>query len=168
MKKIKFSLALIIFLTSLLFWVACGDKEVVEIASTTEYLIVGTYYGFCIGDCVNLFQIVDNQVFGDAVNDNVIPENVPFKNDALGGDSYELAKVLVTGFPDELGLVEADSQGRNVLGCPDCADQGGFYLELKKVDEETAQKWYVDTNEKDLPDYLVDYVRQIRSVMEAL
>ncbi|MBK9487878.1 MAG: hypothetical protein IPO07_03120 [Haliscomenobacter sp.] len=53
-----------------------------------------------------------------------------------------------------------------VFGCPDCADQGGFYLEIKQG--KSTRSWRIDTNDDQIPAYLSAYTAKVGKVVDEL
>ncbi len=51
-----------------------------------------------------------------------------------------------------------------VFGMPDAYDQGGFYLQVIKKDG-TSRYWLFDSNTKDIPQYMVSYIENLRSII---
>jgi len=122
-----------------------------------EYLSFGHLYGLCQGEeCVEIFRIDESGVFEDT------KDEYPSRSEAYKGDfslkvdidpaSFEL---LITTFPEAL-LNEEEV----VLGCPDCADQGGYYIEIAKL-EGTKRFWILDTNKSSVPAYAHAYMDSI-------
>lgn len=123
-------------------------------------LVFGVAYGFCAGDCAHFFQIKEGALFKDKVEryagDDLIFEDAPLSN-----DKYILAEPLVRDFPKY--LIENPNE---TIGCPDCADQGGYHLILKNEGE--SQYWHIDTSTGSHPQEIRAYIEQLKSVLEQL
>lgn len=148
----------VIILLSLILsiWTSCKkDNNDLE-----DYLIFGAFYGECGGNCTILYKIEGEQLYTDDVEWG-IPDDIPFQAAPLSSNKYEIAKILIDEFPDEL-----KNASESVFGCPDCADQGGYFIELK--DGESIKSWTIDTSESEIPDYLVPYTQKIWEVLLAL
>lgn len=125
-------------------------------------LAFGTYFGFCLGECIHIYKIENEAVFQMATSERVnLTQELDFVTAALPGDAYETAKPLLENFPDEL-LAEEET----TIGIPDAYDQGGIYLELTEAGVST--KWFLDSNVSALPEYLQAYAQQIKDVTEQL
>ncbi len=141
---------------------ACNESESPSISSN-DYLIFGRFAGFCIGEnCVRIFKLDSNQLAEDTL------DKYPGRTDFYAGEfvkisdsKHEIALALLDGFPQEI-LNETDT----VFGCPDCADQGGYYLEVKK--DNVHKFWILDTNKSSIPEYLHDYVDKLDAVIGQL
>ena len=53
-----------------------------------------------------------------------------------------------------------------VIGCPDCYDQGGYYIEVEE--NGIKRSWYIDTNKADVPEYLHDFLDRISDKIELI
>jgi hypothetical protein len=127
----------------------------------TEWLIFGRYHGKCVGDCAHFYKLTPNALFKDDIERFQIAENVSFVTTPMPESKFQKARVLLTEFPYALLGEDADT-----FGCPDCADQGGYYLELRR--EGKTYRWRIDTREEELPSYLVAYTRRMNMVLEQL
>lgn len=126
-----------------------------------DYLIFGTYYSECPGNCATLYKIEGGQLFEDDIDYFWESEEILFKETALDDSKYEIAKSLVETFPNE--LLKSD---KRVYGCPDCLDQGGIFLELKngkKVDT-----WNIDPLDNGQNQAIIDYKTKVWEVMQEL
>ncbi len=156
MRKIAFLLVL------LSGTVACHTtKTEVENTSGEFSLVFGKYHGFCAGDCVSLYKISGEQLFEDDLMRFSGWDTPVFKDTPMSKQRYQQAKVLLDNFSPSLLQTDAET-----IGCPDCADQGGYYLEWQQG--EVLRRWRIDTNENELPNDLVAYTRQITQVLESL
>ncbi|MEH0156018.1 hypothetical protein V6R21_17860 [Limibacter armeniacum] len=126
-----------------------------------EQLVFGLYYGECLGNCTHLYLIDNEMLYQDDSVTYIIPEQVPFKPEALPSESYEMAKILLAEFPSAL-LNETDS----IFGCPDCADQGGIFIRYSYGDK--TRTFRIDTNDNDLPEYLIPYSNKVESITSSL
>lgn len=128
-----------------------------------DSFVFGQYYGFCMGEqCTNLYLIKDEKLFADDMERLMHPDDLVFGSVALSDEKYQLAKTLLEAFPSKLLDEESET-----IGCPDCADQGGYFIELTTNNGE-KQRWYLDNFKNSLPDYLVAYTKKIDEVLEEL
>lgn len=125
-----------------------------------QYLVFGKFYGHCMSECATLYKLEGNQLFADELPRFTDWEALKFKTTPLSKESYQAAKALLESFPQEL------LQAEETIGCPDCADQGGFALEIRK--DGKLHRWRIDTQREALPDYLKAYVAQMDAVIARL
>lgn len=119
-----------------------------------DYLIFGHFYGFCIGEnCVEIFKLTRENLYEDS-NDNYA--NEPFNFKKLSNNKFELTKDLIGFFPSELL-----SEKETILGCPDCADGGGIYIEYSKDGE--VKSWRIDQIKENVPSYLHNFMDKVNT-----
>ena len=132
--------------------ISCNKDEQIEI-NENDYLIFGHFYGECLGEeCVENFKLTDTKLFED-INDSYAG-HIPFDFLELGNDKYIKVNDLASFFPPDL-LKET----METFGCPDCADQGGIYIEYKK--NEDIHKWKIDQAKDQVPTYLHEFMDKV-------
>lgn len=141
---------------TLLFVFSCKKEK----DNSIDNLVFGDAYGFCAGDCATFYQLKGGSLYPDDI-DRYSGNEVLFKSTALPADKYQMAKVLLENFPEYL-LNNPDT----VFGCPDCADQGGYYLQYTR--NGTTLKWSIDTNPTSQPEAIRSYVEKLQSVLTQL
>ena len=127
-------------------------------------LVFGTYYGFCFGDCADIYKLEEGQLFADKEIENFYEfrdEELPFEADPRPEEDYSIAETLLETFPTRLFDEEEET-----LGIPDAHDQGGIYLEIRTPDR--TQRWFLDTIAERLPEYLRDYAREVMEIVREL
>lgn len=141
----------VVLFISLIFITACSSEND-EKPNNDDYLVFGHFYGFCMGEsCVEVFKLTDDTLYED-LNDNYA--NAPFKFEKLENDKFILAKDLIDFFPTELLQEENET-----IGCPDCTDGGGLYIEYSK--NGTIKSWRIDQFKNNIPDYLHDFMDKV-------
>lgn len=162
MKIIRISL----FALAALTLGACHDKDDKDrdLALTSDsYFSFGSYYGECQGDdCVVFFLVRDGKLYEDKKHQ--YPTNGTLHEgdyEALSYEKYQLVKDLVTKVPQELL-----SESSTILGCPDCADGGGTYIEINSADGKRF--WYIDNNNRETPEYLHDFIEEVNEKINLL
>ncbi len=100
---------------------SCSDQDVNE----NDYLVFGTYYGFCIGNCTNIYKIENGQLFKDKLERPII-EDLSFHSDPLPKNKFHIAQQLLKDLPDYFMNNKGDT-----LGCPNCGDQGSYIVEIR-------------------------------------
>lgn len=136
---------LIIGLSALL--VSFCNKEDGFTVKDFDYIVFGHFYGHCLGeDCVKMFKLTKDQLYEDTT-DSYLATDFDFVE--LEKEKFELANELLQALPDKLLKEDKDT-----FGCPDCADQGGLYIEISN-DGKTSS-WRIDQNKSAVPVYLHD------------
>ena len=135
------------------------DIDMVKINDTNE-LVFGYFFGFCQGpDCIKTYRLTRTDLFED-VNDVYPPASqsaqMPFDYQLISQEKFALVDGLLDEIPAE--LLEQESQ---IFGCPDCADQGGFYVSWTELGE--TQEWFIDMSQSEIPEYLHDFTEIIQA-----
>jgi len=139
---------------------ACTDNEQVCVFGEGDYLIFGTFYGECAGNCTVVYKIQNNFLFEDD-QEIGIPEEIPFLPAPLSNTKYQIAEEMLSTFPSD--LLNSD---KDIYGCPDCADQGGVYLETGKGNE--TRKWRIDAADSEQSAQILAYKARLYAVMDSL
>ena len=148
MKQIN--ILILLFLLALL--TSCTKDDDITI-DANSYLIFGHFYGECLGEgCVETFKLTDTKLFEDT-NDNYSGTG-DFNFVELSNDQFDLVKNLPDFFPSNL-LNENDK----TFGCPDCADQGGIFIQYVKGN--SIKSWRIDQSKGQVPSYLHSFMDQI-------
>ena len=118
---------------------ACADNDINNGQPRSgEYLVFGDYYGMCAGNCVRMYLLNDHSLFEDSRKHYPTQPGTYEGNFSIDrGDKLEEVKDSLTQIPD--ALLRSDNI---VLGCPDCSDGGGLYIETK-VDGQ-IRYWFID------------------------
>jgi hypothetical protein len=129
-----------------------------------EQVIFGKFCGRCRGgDCSPMYKLdlVNKQISLDNSNHYSQGEPLVFGK-TLGDIQYQIAEKLLNSIPDSLYTTTETR-----YGCPNCADQCGFYLELNKADK--TYKFEIDTDlhslnggVKDLSELLMTITGKLR------
>lgn len=131
---------------------SCNENDYEINLVQNDYLIFGHFYGQCIGDgCVQTFKLTNEKLYED-LNHNY--SGAPFNFVELENEIFNTVISLMDAFPSQL-----ISETEEFLGCPDCADQGGLYIEYKK--EGVIKKWKIDQSKSQVPNYLHDFIDTI-------
>ncbi len=158
MKKIKILISIVFGLI-----IASCNKDDNTSLSESDYLIFGQFNGLCAGEeCIEIFKLESNKLLED-INDNY-PDRTNFYTGNyidLGNAKYDLVNDLTDYFPTNL-INEIDT----VFGCPDCADQGGLYIEynfngLRKF-------WIIDQSKVSVPNYLHDFIDKVNEKIDLI
>jgi hypothetical protein len=144
----------------LLFLTACDDDDQLATNNKEDYLIFGRYGFECLGSCITVYKLQAGQLFADNLEYG-FPEPDDFQTTPLSAADFQVAQVLSNEFPEELLETE-----QRIFGCPDCADQGGFYLSLKR--NGTVTTWQIDMDDVDQTAGILNYKARIAEVLENL
>lgn len=163
MKIIRISL----FALTALTLGACHDKDAKDgrdlPLTSDSYFSFGSYYGMCQGeDCVAFFLVRNGKLYEDKKDQ--YPTNGTLHTgdyEALSDEKYQLVKDLVNKIPQELL-----SESSTYIGCPDCADGGGTYIEINSA--EGKRFWYIDNNNRETPEYLHDFIEEVNEKINML
>ena len=126
MSYLAFKLLFLRALTLLIAVALLAGARVYAQRVVLDKLVFGTYYGMCRIDCINIYCVESNQLQKD---DSVTYGKLDWfyyftptrKMDAA---KHKFAKGLLSQVPMELL-----SRNRTTIGCPDCADQGGIFIQ---------------------------------------
>ena len=143
----KYSL---LFLISFIL-LGCSSEDNTAL-NNEDYLIFGHFYGFCIGEnCIEIFKLTNNTLYEDS-NDNYGIS--PLNFEPLDNSKFKLAEDLMLYFPEKL-LTENEA----IIGCPDCADGGGLYIEYSK--NGIIKHWKIDQMKMNVPTYLHAFMDKV-------
>jgi hypothetical protein len=167
MKKLSLFLALFIAFS---FFACDDDTSTPDVVKSgcplfdgkEDYLVFGTYRGFCAGDCVSLFKITTNELFADNMTGR-FDKPLSFNASALSSDKYAIAAALCAKFP-----LESTNAIDVTLGCPDCHDQGVVYVELKRGSVIRTWKIDPDDNASGVPTEIRAYAKLISEITDKL
>ena len=157
MKGIPYNILLIAVIT---MFSSCSKENMAE---PEEYLVFGHFYGFCAGDhCIKIYKLEDARLFED--QNKTYPRHDEFYDASfveLDDKYYEQVDDLLTYFPNQL-LNETDT----IIGCPDCADGGGLYIEYKT--ETIHRYWLIDQDISRVEPYLYEFMEQVNDKIETI
>ncbi len=118
-----------------------------------ESLVFGHFFGFCQGEeCIETFQLSQNTLFEDTLDNYQGTREFV----ALSSDKYDVVQDLEQYIPTQL-LALPDS----TFGCPDCADQGGVFIEIHQGGN--SQIWRIDQNKDQVPAFLHELLDQVNA-----
>jgi hypothetical protein len=143
----KYSL---LFLISFIL-LGCSSEDNTAL-NNEDYLIFGHFYGFCVGEnCIEIFKLTNDTLYEDS-NDNYGIN--PLNFEPLDNSKFKLAEDLMLYFPEKL-LTENEA----IIGCPDCADGGGLYIEYSK--NGIIKHWKIDQMKMNVPTYLHAFMDKV-------
>ena len=139
---------------------SCRDEKINE---SEEYLIFGHFYGFCVGDhCIQIYKLNNEGLYED--QNKTYPRYDQFYDAAfvkLDSKYFEQVNDLKIYFPAQL-LNETDT----IIGCPDCADGGGLYIEYKT--ETMHRYWLIDQDKSRVEPYLHEFMGEVNDKIDEI
>jgi hypothetical protein len=161
MKKVSLFLSLLAIVC--ISFTSC--KKDPDLGSVGDYFAFGHFYGFCAGEqCIEIFKLENKQLLEDQMDTYPSEQDKGSRNYAsmsFTAEELAMANQLMADLPAEL-FAESDV----VFGCPDCADQGGTYIEIKR--DGVQHHWILDNAKNNIPAYLRSYSDQIRLLSNQL
>ena len=137
---------------SLLLIFSCNSNDDELALGENDYLIFGHFYGFCIGEnCIQTFKLTSDELYKNS-NKDYFHKSFDFV--VLDHAKFEQAKDLLDYFPTKLL-----SEKEPVIGCPDCADGGGLFIEYSK--NGTVKRWNIDQMKGNVPSYLHGFMDKV-------
>lgn len=124
------------------------------------YIIFGHFYGMCQGEqCVEIFKVTDKAIFEDS-KDNYPNSDDFVKTDfsKLCEEQFQKAQSIISSFP--IGIL---NEPDTVMGCPDCHDQGGLYIEYRK--ENIRDFWIIDNDKSAVDENFHDFIDEAHRVI---
>jgi hypothetical protein len=152
----------------LLAIVSCADEnnsdpqklaasEPLDLQKLDSYLIFGHFFGECGGEaCVENFIITNSLLREDSKDQYGLTREFEFNIDLT--DKLQQVKDLRNSIPEAL-LTSAP-----VIGCPDCTDGGGIYIEIKA--DGVTKHWSIDKQRT--PDDLSEFVALVEAKIDLL
>lgn len=116
-------------------------------------LIFGHFNGECIGEnCIETFKLTEVALFEDTLDQ--YDAMIPLAFVQLSDELFLQVQDLRDNFPQEL-LAEQEY----ILGCPDCADQGGLFISYEMDGD--IRSWRIDQDQTQVPEYLHAFMDQV-------
>jgi hypothetical protein len=149
MKKIT----LLFFLATIVFS-SCSktpDSNGVE-------MIIGVFYGECLGDCATMYQLRNDMIYPDIIEDGY-SESPEFSNNSL-----ELEESMIQDFKNLETLIPTSLLENDVTsyGCPDCGDWGAIVFSLN------GRFWTLDNSVENNPEEIQSFVIEIQELLQQL
>ncbi len=136
------------------------QKEGFSLKGETDYIIFGSSYGMCVGDCSITYLLKSDGLYKS--KDYLKTGNQNSFTEKLSNEKFEGLKSISSSLPSELINNPKDEE---TFGCPDCADQGGYYLEIIRKGQK-PKIFRIDTNTDQLPEYIKQVALEIKKAIE--
>ncbi len=144
---------------------ACSPEENDQLSKLNkgdvDHFVFGRYFGHCLGNCTTVYLLKEDGLYADLVDRGYPDSTIAFVYTSRTAEFVTMAKKLLADFPDKLMDEEEET-----IGCPDCADQGGYYLEIKQG--KTTRSWWIDTDDSRMPAYLSAYTEKVGKLVDEL
>lgn len=88
-------------------------------------------------------------------------KDIRFQKLALSSDNFRTAQILVVSLPDFF-----KTETSQTLGCPDCHDQGGLYLEIRNSGN--TRVFNIDPEIRRMPQEVMDYTSLLNQTIASL
>jgi len=130
----------LILLICLLALSSCENED---FPTGSDTLLFGSFAGHCLGNCFTAFELDNSAVQSDDAEGHFTFDQYEFQaSRTLSKEAFTEARAISSSLPSELINTEKKS-----YGCPDCADQGGFFV-IFTIDNE-QQMIIIDTANTD-------------------
>lgn len=148
------------------FW-SCSNDETPLTAGGAEHFIFGKFAGECEGEqCIEIYKFESGQIFEDQTD--LYPDwgqghRGTFAERPDADHVIDQLELIVRTLPSGLA-----SEANRVFGCPDCADQGGIYVEVKDFGIDRIF-WLFDNDLDEVPveyHFLVERITEIVNQIE--
>lgn len=128
--------------------------------TTGKYFAFGSAYNMSSGDQARFYLLKNCNLYPDNM-EQYTSQKMDFKDEKLSKDKYNLAKKLQNEIPSFL-----KERSSTTFGCPDCADQGGYHIEIG--DNKSVKTFHIDTDISKQPEEIKEFVASLKSVMNEL
>ncbi len=162
----KTSFYFAVILSLLLSLTACEEEQVASAPQHDSYLVFGSFAGECMEECVH-YYLLDMQ---ERALYRISNKQYPYGNEPnllqsdrykLAEEEFQVAKHLFDELPEQI-MQEANP----TIGCPDCRDQGGLFLNFSRAGEN--YEFFVDTDKEAIPAYLQDFLSEAKNVLQEI
>jgi len=121
-------------------------------------MIIGVYFGECDGDCATMYQLKNDMIFPDII-ENGYAESPAFSNDEL-----EIEENIIQDFKNLKALVPTTLLNNvdTSYGCPDCGDWGAILFSLN------GRSWTLDNSVSNNPEEIQSFVIEIQRLIEEI
>jgi hypothetical protein len=143
------------------FLAGCVNHDFIAVAPADNF-IVGRFYGFCNTDCNDIFMLTDQSLY-QAKHEEYPLLTAPWELSefsSMDNSKRDIAIELRSAFPEFLL-----STDQTVIGCPDCTDAGGIYLEINN--NGARRYWYIDnlTQQPELKNYVLTIHKKLNLIL---
>jgi hypothetical protein len=150
-----------IFLALLAFIILSSSCQKDDHSNEIAYIVFGTYSGLCNGseNCIETYKLTPTELSEDS--NDFYPCKAPYQFVLRSNSDFNQASPIQTAFSDEMFDLPDST-----FGCPDCLDQGGMYIEIKKNNQ--IHKWHLDQIKANIPEVFHPIHDEINIVINQL
>ena len=145
--------------TLLILLAAFFVRTCTKIRLNGDHFIFGLSFSQCEADCARFFLIKKNSLYADEMENG--SDKLKFKYNALSDEKFKMAEQLRAGLPAVL-----KNSASATFGCPDCRDQGSFYIELKENSKMRIFK--IDTDTSQVPAEMRPFLLELKRLISEL
>lgn len=138
----------------ILLLVSCEKTDINSQSSNYDYIKYGTSFGECIGYCIRTIEVTDSNI-------NLSKKGWNMEGKLLDQNMSETIDFTYWNSLIETLDFDAFLKLDSIIGCPDCADGGAEWIEIKKKDKTykvTFEYWNQPKTVSDLVGYLRTYM----------
>jgi hypothetical protein len=152
-------------LAALLALTALAGCQKEAAAPTPDYLVFGWYHGECQGEaCIDIFRLDKAAAqLSEDTTDRYPSATAPYDGQYARKTpaQYQLVQTLPQLVPAQLL-----TQPVGIIGQPDFADGGGYYVEIN--DRGRRRFWLIDRRKDNIPTYLHAFADELSTRIQAL
>lgn len=152
MKKLPFIMLLVAL------FAGCKEEEEPQ----ADAFIFGKWNLLCESNCIQIYKLDKGKLYVDNMNSFRDAPIITYKSTPLGNEFATLAQDLRTAFPESYML----PRGLDFIACPDCAEQGGYYLAFEN--EDGVLWWQVGNIPEIWPEEIKPFMQKLITTMDQL
>lgn len=130
---------------------------------SSGYFAFGKYFGMCGGpNCATFYKIKAGEVYPDSLvhfAQQLVFSATPLSSPNALGNASMVLYILpqeMTDHPD------------TTFGCPDCHDQGGYYIEYQASSTAPVKYWHIDPDTAYLSNAMRAYMSRVDTALARL
>lgn len=158
--KIVFKKSILVLISILLLINLSCQKDELNLKGETDYIIFGSEYRFCSDNCSIVYLLRSDGLYKST--EYLKTWKINSFNEKLDDTKFKQVMGLEGKIPLEL-LNEEEHE--KTFGCPDCIDQGGYFLEIARKGSPN-KRFRIDTFTNVLPEYVKKIAAEIKASIE--
>jgi hypothetical protein len=129
-----------------------------------NYTIFGYYCGMCVKACNSFWLVDENGLFADRSGKFWETRDVRyFRGKGICGAEHEKTIALIKKIPVEFTRLD---KGERQVGCPDCRDQCGLYLQI--TNGIITRSVFLDPEASGEPKHIMQFISDLRETVTYL
>lgn len=152
--------AILLFSITFTLFLSCQEDDTPNIEITPEYLVFGQFPGGMDQSDVQMYKVTFSELEKDEMPNPFHGLEYRFTaEEQLSQGDFSNARQLIDLIPRE--LIDTD---QNTYGCPDCVDQGGYFVEFG--DGENFKRLLIDyNNTEDQSEEVIAFKQVIQTIL---